>query len=298
MFNVFTTIKVNDLSAINFKSFANVLKLNAGLTFFNCKRMWFNFYKYEGAGNDFILIDNRSNKFMAGVELVKKLCDRRFGIGADGLMTLETDKQHDFGMRYYNSDGKESSMCGNGGRCMVAFAGRLGLSGKESHFSAIDGLHEAFLDSPAYVRLKMQDVTGIEKYGNDFITNTGSPHFVRFMKDIQSLDVVKEGRNIRYSSDFAQDGINVNFVQPEGPGIISMRTYERGVEDETLACGTGSVASAIITAYSLQPDSNSFLIHAPGGELSVRFVKTGPARFSDVWLEGPATFVFEGKIEL
>lgn len=260
--------------------------------------MRYTFYKYQGAGNDFVIIDNREKTFHSDTVAIRSICDRRFGIGADGLMTLSLDSSHDFSMRYYNSDGRESTMCGNGGRCIVAFAYKLGLVHEKTQFSAIDGLHEALLISPSYVRLKMQDVKGIRKYKEDFIVDTGSPHYVHFVPEVAPLNMVEEGKRIRYSSDFEKAGINVNYVEPAGPGSIKMRTYERGVEDETLACGTGSVASAIITAYILQPDINSFQIHAPGGDLKVSFLKTGAEQFMDIWLEGPATFVFEGQIEI
>ncbi len=260
--------------------------------------MLYTFSKYQGAGNDFVVIDNREETFHADTATIRRICDRRFGIGADGLMTLSVDVSHDFSMRYYNSDGRESTMCGNGGRCMVAFAHKMGLVKEQAHFSAIDGLHDAWLISPSYVRLKMQDVKGIRRYNEDFIVDTGSPHYVHFVPQVAPLNMVDEGKRIRYSHDFEKEGINVNFVEPEGAGSIRMRTYERGVEDETLACGTGSVASAIITAFSLQPDIHSFQIHAPGGELKVTFTKTGAEQFTEIYLEGPATFVFEGQIEI
>jgi diaminopimelate epimerase len=256
------------------------------------------FYKYQGAGNDFIIVDNRDNSFITSTELIKSLCDRRFGVGADGLMTLTADPVHDFSMRYYNSDGRESTMCGNGGRCMAAFALKLGLCKSSTHFSAIDGVHEAKLLRADYVVLKMQDVDGLLKCGKGYSLNTGSPHYVEFVDDVQKVDVLNAGRIIRYHELFGSEGTNVNFVQVTGPGKISMRTYERGVENETLACGTGSVASAITTAVIFQTDKTSFDILAPGGNLKVHFDRPAEESFRNIWLEGPATFVFDGTIKI
>ena len=256
------------------------------------------FYKYHGAGNDFVIIDNREHLFPEGTELIRQLCDRRFGIGADGLMTLSKVADYPFAMRYYNSDGNESSMCGNGGRCIVAFANKLGLIKEGADFLAIDGPHEAYMPKPDYVKLRMQDVVKVETYGSDFFADTGSPHYVRFVEDVDNLDVKSEGRKIRNSKEFAGEGTNVNFVSVLGPGNFKMRTYERGVEDETWSCGTGTVASAIITAYKFQPDINSFSIQAPGGNLKVIFERKGPEEFRNIWLEGPASFVYQGEIEI
>jgi diaminopimelate epimerase len=260
--------------------------------------MKYTFYKYHGTGNDFVIIDNRDNHFQADMKLIKFLCDRRFGIGADGLMTLINDNEYDFFMRYYNSDGNESSMCGNGGRCMVAFANMLGLVNERADFRAIDGIHEAYISEPDYVKLRMNDVERIQHYGKDYFVDTGSPHYVRFLEEIDLIDVKSEGRNIRNSKEFGKSGTNVNFISILGDGEIKMRTYERGVEDETWSCGTGTVASAIITAYKSQPDINAYTIHAPGGNLKVQFERKGPEEFRNIWLEGPATFVYQGVIKI
>jgi diaminopimelate epimerase len=260
--------------------------------------MKLSFYKYHGTGNDFIIIDNREHLFPYGTELIRHLCDRRFGIGADGLMTLTKVADYPFAMRYYNSDGNESSMCGNGGRCIVAFANKLGIIKEGADFLAIDGPHEAYIPKSDYVKLRMQDVEHILQYGSDFFADTGSPHYVKFMDEIDTMDVRIEGRKVRYSKEFGNDGTNVNFVKVLGNGEIKMRTYERGVEDETWSCGTGTVASAIITSFKFQHDINSFSIQAPGGTLKVLFERKGPEEFRNIWLEGPALFVYQGDIEI
>jgi diaminopimelate epimerase len=257
------------------------------------------FYKYEGAGNDFVILDDRNKQFPnARTDLVKFICDRRFGIGADGLMLLRPKSGFDYNMVYYNSDGNESSMCGNGGRCLAAFAHKLGIIDRKAVFSAIDGVHEAELLSDSYVRLKMTDVSEIET-GNDFYyLNTGSPHYVKFMSSIHELDVFNEGRKIRYSKRFADQGTNVNFVE-EFPDHLSVRTYERGVENETLACGTGIVASVISAGIrkGINNERYSSTVHARGGQLKVSFFRKDN-KITDIWLEGPATFVFKGNINL
>ena len=213
------------------------------------------FWKYQGAGNDFVMLDQRRQQFLGRNDTARIafLCDRHFGIGADGLILLQTHPVLDFEMIYFNADGRESTMCGNGGRCIAAFAKHLGMPGDKFRFWAIDGEHEALVSQPAgpggeWVELKMGNVdrlatpetqTGIPEAGNAFVLNTGSPHYVRFVPKVDSLDMRQEGRTIRYSNQFRTAGINVNFVEAMEDGII-IRTYERGVEDETLACGTGS----------------------------------------------------------
>jgi diaminopimelate epimerase len=255
------------------------------------------FHKYHGAGNDFILIDNRKLTFDAdNIALVKRLCDRRFGIGADGMMLLQKHPLYDFEMRYFNSDGHEASMCGNGGRCIVAFAYKLGIIGLRTEFMAFDGIHEADLISESDVFLRMSDVKDIEANGNEFYMNTGSPHFVRFVESLENLDVEIEGRAIRYSDRFREEGTNVNFVKMEDDQL-TVYTYERGVEAETLACGTGITASALSAAVVKGLSSGSFPVRAKGGDLSVSFEKSENG-FTNIWLRGPATFVFEGVIPL
>jgi diaminopimelate epimerase len=254
------------------------------------------FYKYQGTGNDFILFDNRQHELdFLTKNQIKSLCDRRFGIGADGLMLLENHPDFDFKMVYYNADGGESSMCGNGGRCLVQFAKDMGISRSHYHFLAVDGPHDAEIDSKGLVRLKMHDVNDIATDGADSVLDTGSPHYIRFMDDLEQLDVFTEGRKIRYNSQYSEKGINVNFVSRENDGI-RVRTYERGVEDETLSCGTGVTASAI--AASIGMGQQHVFINVEGGKLEVAFNRLDEQHCNEIWLIGPATFVFSGKITL
>lgn len=258
------------------------------------------FSKYEGTGNDFILIDDRSQSFpVADVKLVHRLCDRRFGIGADGLILLQNDPEHAFRMIYFNADGNEGSMCGNGGRCFVAFANQLGLISGEMSFSAADGLHQAIITDPqhAIVKLKMVDVPSLEFAKGYVYLNTGSPHYVLFEHDVTDIDVVAEGRGVRNNERFRKEGTNVNFVQPFDRGV-KIRTYERGVEDETLSCGTGAVASALAASLKgIVPAAGPCKVKVMGGELNVYFEKNGNS-FKNIWLEGPATFVYAGEINV
>lgn len=260
--------------------------------------MLLQFHKYQGTGNDFILVDNRKGAIFLDHACIAALCNRRFGIGADGLMLLENHDGYDFRMVYYNSDGNESSMCGNGGRCIVSFAHKLGLgtNGKFS-FLAIDGAHEAII-SGNRVELKMQDVREVEKIGDSYYLNTGSPHLVNFVQGITSLDIVKEGRAIRYSDRFAEEGTNVNFVESIGEDI-HVRTYERGVEDETFSCGTGVTACALVAAITgVSTGRNSCVLQTPGGTLEVSFERVLEQNFYNIWLKGDALYVFSGEIEV
>lgn len=259
------------------------------------------FYKYQGAGNDFIMIDNRDENFKANTASIAKLCDRRFGIGADGLISIENSKDADFEMLYYNADGGLGSMCGNGGRCAVAFARSLSIINDETLFKAFDGLHEAHVlvfnatNKNAIVRLQMRDVTKAE-INNDFIfMNTGSPHYIKFVEDIIHYDVVNKGREIRNNERFKSEGTNVNFVEITKDGI-TVRTYERGVEDETLSCGTGVTAAAIAFGVRTNFHTNKVAIKTLGGDLNVSFLHRDGI-FTDVHLQGPATFVYKGTIE-
>ncbi|MFL5753604.1 MAG: diaminopimelate epimerase [Bacteroidia bacterium] len=255
------------------------------------------FYKYQGTGNDFILIDNRESKIKLSKEQVASLCHRRFGIGADGLMLLELQKGFDFKMVYYNSDGNESSMCGNGGRCITAFAEHLGIIKNKAHFNAIDGEHFSEIRDNL-VNLKMKDVNTIEENGDHYFLNTGSPHYVKFVNEIESYDVFNEGRKIRMNERFRNTGTNVNFIEKAGKELF-VRTYERGVEDETYSCGTGVTAAALVAALSGSASADdSCAITTLGGKLNVRFKKKSAQHFTDIYLEGPAAFVFEGKISL
>lgn len=258
--------------------------------------MKYTFYKYQGTGNDFIIFDNREGNLILTNEQVNHLCDRRFGIGADGLMLLETAKGYDFKMTYYNADGKEGSMCGNGGRCLTRFANDMGIHLSNYKFIAIDGEHEASLGENDWINLKMCDVTVIDEYHGDYLLNTGSPHYVKQVTDVMKIDVVNEGKTIRYSHDFKEKGINVNFVETNSKGIV-VRTYERGVEDETYSCGTGVTAAALVFAHN-EKGFNRIEVKTKGGHLAVEFDKTGEVSFENIWLCGPATFVFKGEVTL
>lgn len=254
------------------------------------------FYKYQGTGNDFILIDNRSQTVSLSTEQVAHWCHRKWGIGADGLMLLEQAPGYDFKMVYYNADGNESTMCGNGGRCIAAFAHRLGLVTNHARFLAIDGPHEATLAANGTVSLQMIDVADIT-FGDQYaILNTGSPHYVSWVTDVDRLGVVEAGRAIRNRTAFQPKGINVNFAERR-PDALRVRTYERGVEDETLSCGTGVTAVAIASAGQ-QTGSFHIPIQTPGGALSVSFEKNNATTATGVVLSGAATFVFEGVIRL
>jgi diaminopimelate epimerase len=258
--------------------------------------MELSFYKYQGTGNDFIILDNRSGDYDQLTEdQINKLCDRRFGIGADGLMLLGLKDGYDFYMKYFNADGKEGSMCGNGGRCLVKFAYDMGIKKEVYHFLAVDGPHEATLNSNGYIRLKMQDVNNIQFENEDVILNTGSPHFIRFTSTLENLDVYSEGRSIRYNEAFKDKGINVNFVEKLGESI-RLRTYERGVENETLSCGTGATAAAI--AFAQNMGYNKVSVKVEGGLLEVEFNRIGVNECRDIWLNGPAEFVFKGIITI
>jgi diaminopimelate epimerase len=254
------------------------------------------FFKYQGAGNDFVLIDNRDQQFDADdTALVARLCDRRFGIGADGLMLLQEKEGYDFEMLYYNADGNLGSMCGNGGRCIVSFAKHLGIIKSKTIFLAVDGEHEATIsDAADWVSLKMIDVKHVEKNDEHYVLNTGSPHYVQLVDQLKELDVFQAGRAIRYNDTYRQEGINVNFVEPQNEGY-AVRTYERGVEDETLACGTGVTAVALAMAlHHNQVGNINTPIKAMGGDLNIRFSHLGNGMFENIYLEGPAKLVFEG----
>jgi diaminopimelate epimerase len=258
--------------------------------------MQLNFYKYQGTGNDFVILDNRQNEIKdLAHKQIEKLCDRRFGIGADGLMLLTLKDGFDFEMIYYNADGNESSMCGNGGRCLVKFAYDLGIHKSIYKFLAIDGEHEAEIETNGIVRLKMQDVNVVEEQATHSILNTGSPHFVKYTVNVDAIDVVESGKSIRYSKAFEKEGININFVEKIDDNTIFVRTYERGVEDETLSCGTGVTAAALVSAHN-QNGYNQINVKTLGGNLSVEFEKHGTHLFNNIWLCGPATFVYKGTI--
>jgi diaminopimelate epimerase len=257
--------------------------------------MEIHFHKYQGAGNDFIMVDNRSLVFPKNnIELIHKLCDRRFGIGADGLILLEPSEKQDFTMVYFNADGKEGSMCGNGGRCIVAFAKKLHIIKNETTFEATDGLHFAKIENDL-VNLQMADVKNIEIYDTHTFLNTGSPHHVSFCDAVSTLNVAEMGSKIRYGSPYFEEGTNVNFVEQISGNSFKVRTYERGVEDETLACGTGVTAVAIAANKTNKTSEEKIYIEVLGGKLEVSFKKEGNG-YKNVFLKGPAQFVFEGKI--
>ena len=258
------------------------------------------FYKYHGTGNDFIIIDNRTLHWKPRQQQIAFLCDRHFGIGSDGLMLLSEKEGFDFGMTYFNSDGNESTMCGNGGRCMAAFARLLEIIDTKTSFHAIDGEHEAImvneLNQPEKIRLKMKDVVVEEPTCGYFFIDSGSPHTIIFSNNVNRLDIIRKARKIRYDTCFAEEGTNVNFVEIKNDHLF-VRSYERGVEDETLSCGTGITASALAAALK-NPDNPGFYnIKTRGGDLKVSFRQEKNV-FSDIWLEGPAEMVFKGVIEI
>lgn len=260
------------------------------------------FAKYHGAGNDFIMIDDREGVWdgMMNEAWIAGACHRRFGIGADGLILLQRGNDGaDFFMKYYNSDGRTSSFCGNGGRCIVAFAAAIGVHNGTCRFLGTDGWHAGEMLPDGQVKLSMSDVQEVVKVDDDTVMlNTGSPHYISFGDYLNDLDVFTEGRAIRYSPRFKKEGINVNFVEQAGPGEIHIRTYERGVEDETFACGTGVVAAAIGSNYRLKGNVSSWLVHARGGDLRVDFNHAGGGLFTQVSLTGPAVEVFKGEINI
>lgn len=257
--------------------------------------MTITFYKYQGTGNDFVMIDNRHQKFdKNNIKLISHLCNRRFGIGADGLILLENHKSFDFKMVYFNADGNESSMCGNGGRCITAFAKYLGIIQNEASFEAIDGLHHSIIDE-GVVRLQMQNVTKIQDQKDHMFLNTGSPHHVQIEKSLDDIDVRTKGSAIRYSSKYKNDGCNINFVTRINADEFEVRTYERGVEDETLSCGTGVTAVALAMHYIGETDKNLVTLRTQGGNLQVAFKKDADG-YKDIWLIGPAKLVFKGEI--
>lgn len=259
--------------------------------------MELSFYKYEGTGNDFVMIDNRELIFpKADNALVKHLCDRRFGIGGDGLILLENDVDTNFKMVYYNSDGNPSSMCGNGGRCIVAFAKQLGLVKENAVFTAVDGVHQATIIDHDIVNLQMSTVSSIDLQSAYVFLNTGSPHHVELVDDLRTIDIKAKGSEIRYGKLYGEAGANVNFVKQVDANSFAIRSYERGVEDETLSCGTGATAVAIAMHALGKTSANSIAIFVEGGKLEVSFVKQGHA-YTDVCLKGAATFVFKGSIE-
>ena len=257
------------------------------------------FYKYQGAGNDFILVDNRQNIVNHhDPELISHLCDRRFGIGSDGMMFLQDTPEYDFEMVYYNADGQPSSMCGNGGRCIAAFAKYLDIIDKETDFLAVDGPHHAKIsENGNWVSLQMIDVDELHRDGEAYVLDTGSPHYVELVEGLKDKDVYHEGKTIRNNDTYKAKGINVNFVEPLNDGYF-VRTYERGVEDETYACGTGVTAVALAMAkHQHKTGKINIPVKVLGGNLNIRF-ETDGIHFKHIFLEGPAALVFTGEIEI
>jgi diaminopimelate epimerase len=253
------------------------------------------FYKYQGTGNDFIIIDDRSHTFQLDTEAIANLCHRRFGIGADGLMLLQKAEGYDFRMVYFNADGTEGTMCGNGGRCLVRFAADQRIVQEKAHFIAVDGPHLAHI-SPETISLQMQDVANIAQHDDDYFTNTGSPHVVRYVQQVQFTDVKNIGAAIRYSEAYkGQNGTNVNFAEKLDPHTLFVRTYERGVEDETYSCGTGVTAAALVSNATKGMPS-PIQIKTLGGELAIQFEGNSTDGYTQIFLIGPAKHVFTGEI--
>lgn len=256
------------------------------------------FSKYQGTGNDFIMLDNLSGQYDAlTIPQIQYLCDRKFGIGADGLIKISKVKDYAFEVDYYNSDGSKS-FCGNGARCSVSFAETLGVKVNHVVFTAIDGLHEASKEKDL-ISLKMNDVEGIKSIEKDFELHTGSPHYIRFVDNAVDLDVFNEGRKIRYSANYKEQGINVNFVEILNENELEVATYERGVENETLSCGTGVTAAAL--AYTQKTNllgKHEILIHTKGGKLKVAFDRTSANHFEAIYLIGPAVHIFDGEVQV
>ncbi len=250
------------------------------------------FHKYQGTGNDFVMVDNRDKVFDRNdLKIVEYLCDRKFGIGADGVILIENDKESDFEMVYFNPDGSQS-LCGNGSRCAVMYAHSLGIIGTKTTFRAIDGVHMAEIKDDQ-VHLLMHDVHDFQELEGDYVIDTGSPHYIQYVTDVQELDPVEKGREIRYSDTYKAEGINVNFVQKIDDSQVAIRTYERGVENETLSCGTGCTAAAL--SVGLAGGQSPVTLQAMGGQLQVSFEQQGKS-FKNIYLIGPAQKVFEGTV--
>lgn len=257
--------------------------------------MKFHFYKYQATGNDFVLIDNRELKYQFTVPQIGLICDRKFGVGADGLILIQPNQESDFTMMYYNPDGSQS-LCGNGCRSAVQFASLLGVVERTTTFDAFDGKHGAEVVSKEIIKLQMNDVDNVIAYGEDLFVDTGSPHYIRFVKDLKDYPVYDEGKKIRYSAAFQPNGTNVNFAEILPDNTVFVRTYERGVENETLSCGTGVTAVAL--AASRKGLTSPVAIKTLGGDLSVEFESGQPGTFNQIHLLGPAKMVFEGDLEL
>ena len=257
--------------------------------------MKIHFHKYQATGNDFVLLDNRDLGLSFSAEKIKQICDRKFGVGADGLILIQSHQDSDFTMIYYNPDGSQS-LCGNGCRSAVQFANSLGLVNGKAKFEAFDGAHDAAVLSTGNIKLQMNSVSGIKEIGEDLFINTGSPHYIQFVEDLEKFPVDEQGRKIRYSAPFEPAGTNVNFAEILANNTVFVRTYERGVENETLSCGTGVTAVAL--AASRKGLTSPIAIKTLGGDLSVEFECSQPDMFTKIHLIGPAKMVFEGDLEL
>lgn len=259
--------------------------------------MKIHFSKYQGTGNDFVMLDNLSGNYNnLSIEQIQAICDRRFGIGADGLIKINASENFAFEMDYYNADGSKS-FCGNGARCAVEFATTLGIKTESVNFEAIDGEHFA-TRSHQEIRVKMKDVSFIESDGDAFVVQTGSPHYVQFQSTRAIKDIVEFGKNIRYSEKYKLEGINVNLVQVLADDSIAIETYERGVEDETLSCGTGATACALVLDYLANKELSRVNVQVKGGDLAVEFKRVGLGQYEEIFLIGPAKFVFSGMIDV
>ncbi len=256
------------------------------------------FQKWQATGNDFVIVDNRNHQLNNySSDIIRRLCDRKFGVGADGFMLLENCDEYDFEMKYFNADGIEAEMCGNGARSIIGFASELGIISDNTVFKAVDGIHHGEMINQLTYRIKMADVNKISRTESGIFLNTGVPHLVIFTNDLNNERVYEEGKRIRYSKEFAPQGTNVNFIHLSG-GEIKMRTYERGVENETLSCGTGAVAACLATIFQNPSDKESFIVNVPGGSLKVSFKQFKKNQFSDIYLEGEAQKVFTGTMAI
>jgi diaminopimelate epimerase len=252
------------------------------------------FYKYQAAGNDFVLIDNRNKKLSLTKEQVAHITDRRFGVGADGVILVDNDNQAQFNITYINPDGSQS-LCGNGCRAAVDLASRLGMTNGKITFNAYDGIHHAEILPDGQITIKMNDVEHIEEVFDGYSLDTGSPHYVKFVSGLDQYPVFEEGRKMRYDKHFPK-GTNANYLEPKSKNTFALRTYERGVEEETLACGTGATASAL--AASKLGATSPITLFTRGGTLTVSFKTRPSGGFSEIYLTGPAKMVFEGQLEL
>jgi len=260
--------------------------------------MQIEFAKYQGTGNDFVMINNLDGRYDSlTIDQVRFICDRRFGVGSDGLIRINSAAGCDFEMDFFNPDGSKS-FCGNGARCSVAFAESLRIASQKFYFKAIDGVHDA-VKTHDLISLHMGDVNEVNYFGTDIFIHTGSPHYMHFVKENELEEVVPFGKKIRYSERFAEHGVNVNLVHCASIEKIDVRTYERGVEDETLSCGTGVTASALASSVIQNKYGElTYDVSVRGGQLSVTFDRKSEQQFENVWLTGPAVFVFNGKIDV